>query len=301
MAEVITNCAITQTDSTILNYWIDDTKSDEYKKHGGYHSGVDIEATDVYALCSCVCTYVGEDEYDQKVVIVQYDANTSFRYANLSRVDVVGGQIITYEDQIGVADEFVHFELLTREESQWIVRVGKETYYKHDPISYVRGEYEFENEPETMVWNDVSPYLDDKVELGELIRVIKDEEDGTQTTIHFFSSVGKTTSFEKKFGMELNPREVAYINVPYNYKYGTLTAEDLIGYLGILIDDSNGVYSYLVLGDIDYKTTSWGYVSASVGEDFGYSNEVIYSTKRITNQYRLYIDHINLPEWGNDE
>ena len=66
--QVIENCPITQSNTHLLVPWISDSRSKEYKNYGGYHTGVDIEATAVYALCPCVCTYTGYNKEDKNVI-----------------------------------------------------------------------------------------------------------------------------------------------------------------------------------------------------------------------------------------
>lgn len=78
--EVIKNCLITQQDSKVLRSWLDDLGTQPYNSSERYHTGVDLSATSVYAFCSCVCVYVGNDEKDKIAVIVQYDRNRAFRF-----------------------------------------------------------------------------------------------------------------------------------------------------------------------------------------------------------------------------
>lgn len=158
--EVIKYCPITLTSSFIRMPFVDNKKSIWYNRNGGYHSGIDIECRTVYALCPCVCTYIGYDTNDKHVVIVQYDAYTSFRYANLATVSVAVNEIIPIETEIGTTyDGFVHFEYWNRTESEWIARVGKETYYKHDPYEYAVGNVEFDLSTEYDIEYDVDPDL----------------------------------------------------------------------------------------------------------------------------------------------
>ena len=137
MNDIINNCPITKKNSKLLKRWIADSKSVEYTQNGGYHTGVDIEASEVYSICAGVCTYVGKSLEERNVVVIQYDHNTSFRYCNLDKIYIRKGQIINTDEYIGSAHKFVHFEVLNPENSTWCVRVGNRQYYKHDPIKYL--------------------------------------------------------------------------------------------------------------------------------------------------------------------
>lgn len=158
--EVIENCPVCLKTCFISMPYIDNKSNIWYNRNGGYHSGIDLQCKEVYSICPSVCTYVGYDNQDKHVVIIQYDAHTSFRYANLAEVLVNPGDIIEIEQQIGITyGNVLHFELLTRELSSWCVRVGHETYYKHDPYKYVKGEVEFDLRSEYNIEYDVDPDL----------------------------------------------------------------------------------------------------------------------------------------------
>ena len=159
MGELIRQCPITLTNSEVKVPWIDSEKDPWYKKYGGFHTGIDIIGRNVYANCPCVCTYIGHTEEDRNVVIIQYDKTTSFRFANLVSVNVSTNAIVEQGQLIGVANRFVHFEYLNRESSQWCVRVGHETYYKHDPYTYVKGEVEFNTYSQRLVGYEIDPNL----------------------------------------------------------------------------------------------------------------------------------------------
>lgn len=292
--EVIKNCLITQQDSKVLRTWLDDLGTQPYNSSQRYHTGVDLSATSVYAFCSCVCVYVGNDEKDKIAVIVQYDRNRAFRFSNLKSSDLTGGQPLPKGTKIGEADNFVHFELLTREESAWGVRAGKEDYWKHDPIEYARGNIDLEVPAQTYTWYDVNPEIDVNVNYGYIER-LEDRE----FTLQFISS-SKITEFEKKYGHRLNTTEVPYICIPSKYRYNNKSAKDLIGYLAVVQDAINNVSCYCLVGDISYNTDSWIYVSQAVGLSLGYSDSVIYGTKKQKSHFKIYGDFLTVPtDWRN--
>lgn len=161
MNDIIVNCPITHKDSEVLKDWIGDPKSKEYKQNKGYHTGIDIVAENVYSICAGVCTYVGKSSEERNVVIVQYDHNVSFRYCNLDVVAVRKGQIIDPNMELGVAHEWVHFEVITTSFSDWCVRVGGRDYYKQDPSTYARGtvDYSTSGNVENFIFYEVDPNL----------------------------------------------------------------------------------------------------------------------------------------------
>lgn len=114
--------------------WIGSEKHELYKEHG-FHTGIDLYAENVYSLCSGVVTHVGTDG-NHYAVTVQYDGEISLRYLHLKSISVVAGQTVQQGFGIGVADKYVHLEYATKTkgDSIWSVRIGTQTYYKHNPL-----------------------------------------------------------------------------------------------------------------------------------------------------------------------
>lgn len=131
---------ITDSNKGIKLPWIGDDTDTLFKEHG-YHTGLDLYANQVYSFTSGVVTSIGKDK-SHYAVTVQYDAQTSLRYLHLKTVSIGAGQIVQQGFNIGIADKYVHFEYVTKnkEDSLWPVRIGTETYYKHNPLDIIGGE-----------------------------------------------------------------------------------------------------------------------------------------------------------------
>ena len=101
-----------------------------------YHPGVDVYADAAYSCSAGTVVAIGTNGESYDISIMQ-DANTMFRYCNLATADVRLGSEVQVGFRIGNTDSFVHFEYCTRdkEDSIWVVRVGTEQYYKHDPLT----------------------------------------------------------------------------------------------------------------------------------------------------------------------
>lgn len=127
------NTQITKGDAVITVPWIIDTKSEWYKSYGGYHTGLDILATEVYSMHSGTVIQVGKDENDTYAVTLQYSGSIITRYKNLKTVYVKAGDYLYEGGFIGTSEESVHFEYATRDEGTYLVRIDTETYYKHNP------------------------------------------------------------------------------------------------------------------------------------------------------------------------
>ena len=131
----LSNSEITQSASDIIVPFIDNKNHEWYPTYGGYHTGIDISGESIYSYRSGVVTQIGTTSDNLYTIVIQYTANVSLRYANLSSVFVSEGDVIQQGQYIGIAKKFVHFEYLTAEQgtSRWPVRVDKLTYYKQNP------------------------------------------------------------------------------------------------------------------------------------------------------------------------
>ncbi len=129
---VISNCEITKQDSEILRSCVMDKNSQEYKKTRQFYTGVDLTATDVYSAYQGTVVLIGKDEHGQNV-IVQTGSSFCINYSHMTNIDVRAGQQISARDRLGLANKYVHVELLQSAQSYWPVRISSATWYKHDP------------------------------------------------------------------------------------------------------------------------------------------------------------------------
>ena len=130
---VIKNCKLTHTNAEILQQW-------DVSDPNSYHTGIDIDAIQVYSISSGVVIESDIDIDNRYVVTVQYNKDTILRYMHLQSMHVVLGQVITVNTSIGIADKFLHFEYATTTYSNWPVRIGDLNYYKHDPYFVAIGD-----------------------------------------------------------------------------------------------------------------------------------------------------------------
>lgn len=288
--EIIENCPITQSTATILMPFVD-SRNQWYIRNGGYHSGIDISGTHAYSICACVCIYTGYDDNDKNVVVVQYDVNTAFRYANLESVNVTAGQLIESGLLLGTADKFIHFEYWNRTQSQWIARASGETYYKHDPLVYVNGEVNFIDFAEYEIPVSINTDIDLQVEYGILVNIRSGQYDLRFQTSYYRNK----TAFEEKFRIHIQPTDTPYICIPIDYRYNNYTAFDLIGYTCALVDHDNDTNCYLLIGDYAPPGTNWSYVSQNVSTKLNYASGI----RSMRSNFTLYGDFKNLPDWSN--
>ena len=145
MKTILQNCIITHEDSEVIKVY------DVMMGSNAYHTGIDIKAENVYCPCKGVVIYSGLVE-NKPSVTIQYSPNICLRYTNLKQTNVVAGQLIYDNQNIGIADGHVHFEYLTSEKNEPNFRVffnSKVSYfmYKHDPMLVLEGNIQFDHTP----------------------------------------------------------------------------------------------------------------------------------------------------------
>jgi len=151
----------------IIKPFIDDEHSEEFKKYGGFHTGVDVNVFDVKALASGVVIDIGR-ESGGVAVTVQFDVNSCLRYMHMRLINLHLGSTLKKGDSVGLSNKYLHFEYIKPISIKpiWPVRIGKLTYYKHDPTPIITGDLVIDN---TDVWYanlDLNfEYVDDEIEV----------------------------------------------------------------------------------------------------------------------------------------
>ena len=143
--QILKNCIITHTDALVTKTYDVRAGSNEY------HVGVDVEAETIYCPCYGVCIYNGLID-NKPSCTIQYSENICLRFTHLEEVLVEQGALVAYDVPIGIADEYVHFEYLTSEQTYPYFRVFfncNQSYYmyKHDPMLVLTGNTVFDNSP----------------------------------------------------------------------------------------------------------------------------------------------------------
>lgn len=135
---IITNCAITMQDSEILKPCVMDKNSEDYKKLGKFHTGLDISATNVFTAYKGRVVYIGS-ENSGRTVVVQTGSSFCVCYKQLKSVTVNMNDMLDKEFFIGSVDKYVHVEVYLKDVSNWPVRLGQETWYKADANLLIYG------------------------------------------------------------------------------------------------------------------------------------------------------------------
>ena len=141
---IIKNCFITKSDSTILKDW--STSSNNI------HTGIDLSGNKIYSPCYGVVVQILNSMHDNKIIVIQYNADTCIRFTNLSSVEVKINQSVTEGELIGHCTKYVHVELLSTTIDQSSldqimlklpVRVKSKTYFRISPLDLVLGKMKF--------------------------------------------------------------------------------------------------------------------------------------------------------------
>lgn len=126
-----------------------------------YHTGIDILGKDIFCPCNGVCIYVGLVD-SQLSCTIQYSQNICLRFSNMAYLDINQGDVVSYDQKIGQADKYIHFEYLTSERTYPYFRVffnSTQSYYmyKHDPMLVLSGNVVFDNT--TKLQSPVTPLI----------------------------------------------------------------------------------------------------------------------------------------------
>ena len=163
----ISVCPIFNSSAQILRPFVTAYNKKDYLKYVeryGYHCGVDLVpynespslsqsdySINIYApamgvVLSTAEYVISENKNSESVksVVIQYDANTSFRVGNLTSVCVKSGDLVTQYKVIGSARKWVHFEMLTYNReypTSQIFTYDKLRLYIANPKPYFTGNY----------------------------------------------------------------------------------------------------------------------------------------------------------------
>lgn len=161
MTNIIDDCTVTRTSSTVLCPFIPNSSSEEYKQYKKIHDGIDIRCVSVHSACQGVVSFIGTNHEDgTQEVTVLYDARQGMRYCHLEKVLCKLSDIVDTGEWIAEAKDFVHFEYIDNSDKDrpiWPVRVGSQEFFKHDPTKYATGELVIPNRVLNTVYTEWDP------------------------------------------------------------------------------------------------------------------------------------------------
>lgn len=129
---------ITKGSIKIITPYIDDEKSENYRKYKQLCSGVDIAGSDVFSLCPGTVVILMYKNYKYTVTI-RYDDSHYVTYSELIDCEVKLNSFVDEGQRVGACKSLLHFEYANSTESRWPVRIGKVDAYKHDPTDLLTG------------------------------------------------------------------------------------------------------------------------------------------------------------------
>lgn len=141
MSRIITNCAVTLQDSKVIKPCVMNRSDPEFAKLKQFHTGLDIEAFHVVAPYKCRIAYIG-DESSGRTVVMQTGSSFCICYKHLESVSCSLNDILDPMYFVGNANQYVHVEVYKHTNSDFPVRIGSETWYKHDANLLINGALE---------------------------------------------------------------------------------------------------------------------------------------------------------------
>lgn len=134
----IKHSLLTRSTTTVVSKpYVDSVKSAWYDACKGFHTGVSIQAKQLYTALQG--TIIGINREKHITVTIQYDANHVMSYGNLITTELKLNQAVSQGVYIGDVDREALVEYWVRSRrSNFAVRFGTETYYKIDPLPLLK-------------------------------------------------------------------------------------------------------------------------------------------------------------------
>lgn len=138
---VITNCVITNSNAEVLKECVLNDSDPLYKTYGGYHTGIDLAATQVYALYGGTIVSIGKQKEGHSVII-QTGSSLCICYRWIKSLsNIYAGQDISEKTYLGDVYKYVHVESYLKDMSKWPVRIGNTDWYKSDIMNILNNGY----------------------------------------------------------------------------------------------------------------------------------------------------------------
>lgn len=258
------NSVLTQAATNILRPFVVSKSNEWYNICGGFNTGCDVEADDVYAIASGAVVFIGQGDGLYNVV-VQHDDKYAINYANLKSTKLKKNDVVLPGAAIGNAKKFVRVEKLTTDEVnlEWPFRFGMVTYFREDPLDLITGS---ESWVETLAPTNDYDHTELPITLGSAMDVELSEGRGNRYegyakmepwfTDHLsVDTDGATPGGKKKYGKYHQTRTAYYDQwLDAEKHYYTVRPADYsgsakLGDLSVVLDQSTGKYVWAVIGD----------------------------------------------------
>ncbi len=118
-----------------------------------------------------------------------------------------------------------------------------------------------------------------------------------------FLDKDKTTTFQDKFNIKINPDTVPYIAIPNKSKPisgSKNNARGLVGYCAMITNDNNQRSAFAFIGDLVPAVNGWGYVSKKLAQDLGLSDKKINNPNGMQGKYTIKVWIDRIPDWKQD-
>lgn len=116
-------------DAELLKPCVMSKDDPEFKKTGKFHTGVDIEAENVFTVYRGRVVYIGNED-SGRTVVVQTGSSFCVCYKRMKYVTLNLNDLVEKWALVGVADKYVHVEVYTKDVTIFPVRIGTDEWYK---------------------------------------------------------------------------------------------------------------------------------------------------------------------------
>lgn len=107
------------------------------------------------------------------------------------------------------------------------------------------------------------------------------------------------SDFEQKFDLDCKGSDVPFMYIPASANVSGVSADELVGRIGLIVDNNKESYTYVVLAQIDDVGIPWGHVSERAIRNLGYSEFGISNNIVAKSNFALYVYPTIMPEWSD--
>ena len=107
------------------------------------------------------------------------------------------------------------------------------------------------------------------------------------------------TDFEDIYQLSCDANDVPFMYIPAAANVSGVNALNLIGRIGLIVDNDKDVSTYVVLAQIDAVGVNWGHVSESAARNLGYSEFGVDEHITAQSNFSIYVYPTERPEWSD--
>lgn len=107
-------------------------------------------------------------------------------------------------------------------------------------------------------------------------------------------------AFEKEFDLDCNGVYVPFMYIPRTASIKGLSASQLVGYVGLIVNTDTNQFTYVVLGEVDSTGSTWGHISERAARNLGFHEYGYQNYIKAHGNFSIYVYPSTKPAWDLD-